>query len=152
MNLSLRLATTVELDLLAKFNHALIRDEGHRNRMTLPQLRDRLAHWLATDYQAYLFELQTDTGPIGYTLFRTDPECLYIRQFFIVPEYRRRGHGRQAFEQMRKNVWLSNLPLRLDVLVHNHTGIKFWHALGFADYCLTLELPAVHDLPSEQHP
>jgi hypothetical protein len=27
------------------------------------------------------------------------------------------------------------------LLIVNHQGLAFWHAVGFADYCLTLELP-----------
>lgn len=34
-----------DLDLLAEWNHQLIRDEGHRNTMTIPELRRRMMGW-----------------------------------------------------------------------------------------------------------
>jgi hypothetical protein len=38
-----RFADNTALDLLSEWNHQLIRDEGHRNTMTIPELRDRMA-------------------------------------------------------------------------------------------------------------
>ena len=40
-----RLANNDDLDLLAEWNHQLIQDEGHRNRMTAPELRERMRGW-----------------------------------------------------------------------------------------------------------
>jgi len=56
-------------------------DEGHRNRMSLPQLEDRMRAWLASDYKAVLFE--DDQGITGYALFQEEPDRGYLRQFFI---------------------------------------------------------------------
>jgi hypothetical protein len=35
---------------------------------------------------------------------------------------------------------MRQLRVRRDVLVGNAGGIAFWRSLGFADYCLTMEL------------
>jgi hypothetical protein len=43
-----RFAADDDLDLLAAWNHPLIRDEGHRNPMTPDELRKRMAGWLAS--------------------------------------------------------------------------------------------------------
>jgi hypothetical protein len=40
-----------------------------------------------------------------------------------------------------QNVWNDAPRIRLDVLVGNSEGIKFWQSLGFADYCVTMEKP-----------
>jgi GNAT superfamily N-acetyltransferase len=133
-----RFATVDDATALAPLNHALIRDEGHRNTMSVPELAQRMASWLAGDYQAVVFE---DAGnPIGYALFRRESEHVYLRQFFVISEYRRRGIGRAAIEWLRQHAWGRDQRIRLDVLVGNRGGIAFWHAVGFRDYCLTLEL------------
>lgn len=51
-----RFATADDLDLLARWNQQLIRDEGQRNRMTLVQLRQRMGDWLSGYYKAVIFE------------------------------------------------------------------------------------------------
>jgi GNAT superfamily N-acetyltransferase len=123
--------------ILALLNQELIRDEGHHNRMSLAELESRMKEWLTSEYAAHLFEL--NTAVIGCALYRRDTDCIYVRQFFIRSEYRRRGHGRYAFEWLAKHVWTDTRRLRLEVLVQNHVGIAFWRSLGFADYCITME-------------
>jgi predicted acetyltransferase len=63
---------------------------------------------------------------------------MYLRQFFVVPEFRRRGLGRTAFQWLNDNIWQKVL-VRIDVLCANDAGIAFWRALGFDDYCITME-------------
>jgi GNAT superfamily N-acetyltransferase len=77
---------------------------------------------------------------IGYALFRHDAEHLYLRQFFVVPERRRHGVGRAAIDWLRRHAWRDERRLRLDVLVGNAAALAFWRAVGFQDYCLTLEM------------
>src|SRR5262245_22758387 len=85
----LRVATVADAAVLAEMNHRLIRDEGHRSRMTVPQLRDRMDEWLRAEYAAVVVEL--DDAAVGYALYRRDPEYVYLRQLYVEPEYRRRG-------------------------------------------------------------
>ena len=135
-----RFATIQDAAALAKLNHALIRDEGHRNPMSVAELETRMAGWLGGEYQAVLFE---DAGqPIGYALFRQEEEHVYLRQFLVTGPYRRRGVGRAAVGWLRERAWGMHGRVRLDVLVGNAIGIAFWRAVGFQDYCLTLELDA----------
>ncbi len=35
-----------DLDLLAKMNHELIQDEGHKNNMGIDQLKTRMENWI----------------------------------------------------------------------------------------------------------
>ena len=133
-----RAATSSDLPLLAEMNFQLIRDEGHRNRMSQAELEERMARWLAGDYEAVIFE-QNDE-PVGYTLFKEEPDWLYVRQFFIHREHRRKGLGRAAVEWLRENAWANAPRIRLDVLVNNQAGRAFWRDLGFEDYCITMEL------------
>jgi GNAT superfamily N-acetyltransferase len=130
-------ATADDVPLLANWNHQLIRDEGHRNPMTVEQLADRMAAWLADDYRAVIFS--TDR-PVAYALYRAQPDQIYFRQFFVARDHRRVGLGRRAFNQLKTEVWPAGVRLTVDVLCANPAGIAFWRAVGYRDYCLTLEI------------
>jgi GNAT superfamily N-acetyltransferase len=139
MDVRYRAATSLDAGILAPMNAQLIRDEGHRNSMTMPQLTERMSEWLKTEYRAFLFELEGKT--IGYALYRVDPEYVYLRQLFVQPEMRRRGIARRALEWLRHNAWGVRARARIDVLVGNPSAIEFWRSVGFTDYCLTMERP-----------
>jgi GNAT superfamily N-acetyltransferase len=132
-----RRATVADAPALAAMNWQLIRDEGHRNPMTVAELTARMAGWLGAEYEATLFE---DGGQVvGYALYRRETEHTYVRQFFVQPGYRRRGVGRVALGWLWQHAW-DRGRVRVDVLVGNAGGIAFWRTVGFTDYCLTLEL------------
>ena len=132
-----RLATPDDAPLIAPMNLQLIRDEGHGNPMGISELQERMRHWLNGEYQAVLFE--DDGRPIGYALFKQEPEFVYLRQLFIVSERRRQGVARQALQWLWANIWASAPRLRIDVLVGNASGREFWRRMGFSDYCVTME-------------
>ena len=132
-----RFATAEDAPCLAAMNRQLIADEGHRNPMSPEELRDRMAGWLASEYQAVLFEESDDV--VGYALFRREPDYVYVRQFFVVPHRRRQRIGQAAFAWLLANVWQDAARVCLDVLVGNQPGIRFWKSLWFEDYCITLE-------------
>src|SRR2546422_11143363 len=91
-----RLATLQGCRLLAGLNHQLIQDERHRNRMTVPELEQRMRDWLAGEYRAVIYE---DGGEVvAYALFRERPEEVYLRQLFVVRHRRRKGLGRHEVE------------------------------------------------------
>jgi len=133
-----RRATSDDSAPLAELNYQLIRDEGHRNRMTVPELEQRMRGWLASEYAAVIFEDGKEV--IAYALYREQPEEIYLRQLFVVRNRRRQGIGRQAFEILRSKVWATNKRLTVDVLVQNAVAVAFWRAVGCKDYCLTLEI------------
>jgi predicted acetyltransferase len=133
-----RCATLKDCALLAGLNHQLIRDEGHRNRMTVPELEQRMKGWLASEYAAVLFE---NAGEIvAYALYREQPEEIYLRQLFVVRNRRRKGVGREAVNILRAKVWPKNKRLTVDVVVQNEAAVAFWRDVGYKDYCLTLEI------------
>ncbi|MBA3643363.1 MAG: GNAT family N-acetyltransferase [Chloroflexia bacterium] len=110
-------------------NAHLIQDEGHRNRMTLPELTARMHAWLLGEYAAVIF--CREEQPVGY--------ALYLRQFFIGRAHRRAGIGRAAIRILREEIWPPRQRIRVDVLTTNTRGITFWRAIGFEDAVLTLE-------------
>ena len=50
--LEFRFAVQEDAALLGGMNQQLIRDEGHRNKMTLGQLQERMSGWLQGEYTA----------------------------------------------------------------------------------------------------
>ena len=137
MGLSWQFATEADLDLLASWNHQLIRDEGHRNPMTVQELGVRMKGWLAGEYKAVIF---SDSDPVAYALFKQEDGQIYLRQLFVRRDKRREGVGRSSFELLRRDVWPANLRLTVEVLCANQSAISFWRSLGYNDYSLTLEI------------
>jgi predicted acetyltransferase len=133
-----RPATSADCALLAELNHQLIRDEGHRNQMTVPQLEMRMSGWLASEYKAVVFEEEGNV--VAYGLYREQTEEIYLRQLFVVRNQRRWGIGRKAFEILRSKVWSSDKRLTVEVLTGNTGAVAFWRALGYKDYALTMEI------------
>lgn len=138
-----RFASPADAVLLAPLNQQLIRDEGHRNRMSVAELEARMKAWLEGEYTAVLVE--SEGMPIAYALFRQEREYVYLRQLHVASASRRQGVGRELVEWLRRNAWPKEAPVRLDVLVANVSAQKFWQSVGFSTYCLTMEAPAQND-------
>jgi len=133
-----RRATVDDCPMLAYLNHQLICDEKHRNRMTMLELEHRMKDWLAGEYSAILFE---DAGEVvAYALYHEQPEEIYLRQLFVVRHRRRQGVGRRALNILRSEIWPTTKRLTVDVLIQNQAALAFWRAMGYRDYCLTLEI------------
>ena len=136
--MTFRRANLDDCALLAELNHQLIHDEGHRNKMTVPELEQRMKGWLASEYAAVIFEDCEEV--ISYALYREQPEEIYLRQLFVARNRRRQGIGRQAFEILRSIIWPANKRLTVEVLVKNEAAVAFWRAVGCKDYSLKLEI------------
>jgi predicted acetyltransferase len=134
--MTFRPATAEDCSRLAELNHQLIRDEGHRNRMTVAELEKRMGAWLKGEYRAVLFE---DGGEVvAYALFREQPEEIYLRQLFVVRHRRSQGIGRRAVETLRSRVWPKTKRLTVDVLVSNKRAVAFWRKIGYTDLFILL--------------
>ncbi len=130
-----RTAGEGDLSLLAELNQQLIQDEGHSNSMTVAELESRMRAWLVRVYTAVLF-LRAGIV-VGYALYRTDNAGIFLRQFFICRDERRKGYGRAAMSLLLNRVWPAGAMVSLEALCANRTAIDFWCALGFEDYALT---------------
>jgi predicted acetyltransferase len=84
-----------------------------------------------------LFELHHS---IAYALYRPDGEGIYLRQFFVDRQHRRRGFGRQAIKMLLSDIFPCEKRVTVDVLINNQIGHEFWKAMGFKDYTITLEV------------
>jgi predicted acetyltransferase len=134
-----RLATKRDCRVLAELNRQLIVDEGHRNQMNVSELEGRMKNWLDEAYEAALFEIGGTVA--AYALYRASAGEVYLRHFFVVRPLRRQGLGRQAMGLLRHHIWPKGQRLTVSVLTHNEGGLKFWRAMGYRDYCLTMEIP-----------
>ena len=106
--------------------------------MTVPELEQRMRGWLQADYTAIIFEAGGEL--VAYTLYREQPEELYLRQLFVVRDRRRHGIGRAAMEILRTQIWPKNKRLTVEVLARNSAAVAFWRAVGYRDYSLMLEI------------
>ncbi len=131
-----RVATQADVPLLADLNHQLIRDEGHRNPMTVPELAERMSKWIDREYTAILFE---EDEIVAYALYRNSSDSIYLRQLFVSRAHRRKGVGRRVMNILFQEIWPKDRRITVDVLIHNSTAISFWRAVGFSDYSLALE-------------
>ena len=136
--LEYHIVNETDLDILAQWNHQLIQDEMHRNKMTVSQLRDRMRQWLSGDYTAFVFEKGGEA--VAYALFRESEDEIYLRQLFVKRESRHQGIGKEAVRILKEEIWNKSKRLTVDVLSGNKSGIVFWHSVGYKDYCLTLEI------------
>ena len=79
---------------------------------------------------------------VGYTVYQLrgdyyapEQPVIYVRQYYIEREYRRRGLGRAAFQELvDKNFPEGYDAISLDVVATNPEGQQFWEQLGFVPY------------------
>ena len=136
--MTFRAATLDDCPRLAELNHQLIRDEGHRNRMTITELQQRIRGWISDEYRAVIYE---DGGEVvAYALFREQVEEICLRQLFVVRHRRSQGIGRRAVEILRSQVWPKTKRLTVEALAANKRAISFWRSVGYTDYALSLEI------------
>lgn len=132
----IRKCTTNDTDRLAVLNKQLIEDEKSDNKMSMPELRDRMRLFLETDYDAYFFMEGSDV--VGYALVRKNAEPIYLRQFLIEREFRRRHFGKTALGLLLSE--LETDTLDLEVLTRNEAGRRFWESCGFTERSRYLRL------------
>ena len=135
--LGVRRAALGDVPRLAALNLELILDEGSRNPMTVPELTERMRAWLTGECVAHLFEAAGQ--PVAYALWRDDGDAIYLRQFFVVRDRRRAGIGRRAIQILLAEVFPPGKRVTLDVLIENEAARRFWEAVGFRPYAMTLE-------------
>jgi predicted acetyltransferase len=136
--MTFRKAGLADCTKLAEMNHQLIRDEGHRNKMPVAELEQRMSGWLASEYAAQIFEISGEV--VAYALYREQTNEIYLRQLFVVRNQRRQGIGRRAFKILRTEIWPGDKRLTVEVLTQNAAAVAFWRAVGYKDYSLTLEI------------
>jgi GNAT superfamily N-acetyltransferase len=137
-----RFATVADCAELAALNRLLIEQGADWGEPDPAALERRMRRWLAADdYRAVLFHA-TDGTTLAYALFREHAGEINLGQFLVLPHARRHGIGRRAVELLRAHIWPTGRRLTLEVLIDNHAARDFWHALGYRDCAVALEIPA----------
>ncbi len=134
MKLVLKKATLTDSKDLARFNKNLIDDGGCINSMSEIELEGRMKQFLELDYLAYFFIV--DNKKIGYVLVNVRQKPFFIRHFYIIKEYRRKGYGTMAFNRLVEILDISEIDLT--VLVQNEIGYKFWISCGLIPHEITM--------------
>ena len=134
-------AKSTEVDLLVQLNRQLDEDEPHPNPLPLSALTERMARWIGEgEYEVLLFRSADQL--IGYAVWRADEHGSYLRHFFICRDRRRQGWGRAAMQLLCRDVFPKDRPVNIDATIGNQTGIAFWHAIGFQEFSIGMELKA----------
>ena len=128
MNITIRPAAFSDAGALAAMNKQLIEDEKHDNPMTVPQLKERMEGFLSGDYTA-VFCIGENADIIGYALINKTVNPMYLRQFFIRRDERRKGYGRQFFLKLLD--YLNTDTIDIEVMFWNDPGKAFWESLRF---------------------
>jgi ribosomal protein S18 acetylase RimI-like enzyme len=95
-----------------------------------------LRAWERPDQRIYIAtyggEGVSRAGPVGTLRVEEMPTELGIYGFFVRPEYRGRGYGRQILEQAVAAIRESSpKPIMLEVDANNFTALNLYHSLGF---------------------
>ena len=134
-------AKSSDVDLLAQLNRQLDEDEPHPYPLPLSALTERMARWISEgEYDVLLFRDADQL--IGYAVWRADEHGSYLRHFFICRDQRRQGWGRAAMQLLCREVFPKDRPVNIDTVIGNKAGIAFWHAIGFQDFSVGMELKA----------
>ena len=126
--------STADVPVLAKMNQWLIEDEKAETNLNLAQLEERMKGFISSEYRAFLF--YDDQCVIGYALCNMSKVPVYLRQFFICRDERRKGYGKKAFQALL--VQLNIQEIDVDVYSWNKVGIAFWESLGFEKRCYNM--------------
>ncbi len=138
--------TPDDLDLLAQMNRQLIEDEGHRNPMTVAELKERFKRFVAEDgWNVDL--LMSDSEVIGFATHRHEVDeaaeggqSVHLRQFFIDRQHRGEGFGRAALQALIQARFKPGERIFLHVLENNLRGQAFWSRTGFVPYGRVMEM------------
>jgi predicted acetyltransferase len=118
-----------DVNLLAEMNKQLIEDEKAKNTMDIFQLKNRMIDFLKNGYKAFLFLVENNI--VGYALCDMTKKPIYLRQFFIKREERRKHYGKESFKKILEK--METNEIEIDVYRWNEAGIKFWESVGFKE-------------------
>jgi len=125
--MQIKQCTVEDVQLLAKLNKLFIEEEDPEIHVSLPHLEDRMLSYINSEYNAFFF--QHDDKTVGYALCSKSKTPMYLRQFYISNNERRKGYGKEAFTQLLE--YLSINQNDIDVYAWNDSGVAFWRSLGF---------------------
>jgi len=135
----IEIATLDDCPLLAEMNRKLIDEEqqGRQqgNTMTVSELDNRMREWFQKGvYTGYLIRLNDEI--IGYALI--DCSEMWMRHFFVSPDYRRQSYGRKAMELLFEQLGVEEIGL--SCLTNNVPGLAFWRSFEHDAYSIKFNI------------
>ncbi len=127
--MEIKKCTLNDVSQLALLNKQLIEDEKSNNPMSVKELEERMIGFLKSEYDAYFFLIEKTV--VGYALVKHTCTPLYLRQFLIAREYRKKHYGTEAFQSLL--IYLNVKTVDIEVLPWNERGIRFWESCGFKE-------------------
>jgi ribosomal protein S18 acetylase RimI-like enzyme len=121
---------------LAEMNLALIHAENYDNKLPIEKLIPRMKDFLETDYEAFWVFYKNEK--CGYILINKSRDPLYIRQFYILPNYQRKGIGEKTIYLIKNHY--NTKVFDVEVMAWNQVGINFWEKMGFKLRCYSMRL------------
>lgn len=129
-------AKLVDHKELAKLNYDLMVAEKYDNILPIENLIKRMKTFLRTEYDA--FWVVYNNSKVGYILIKRTSNPIYIRQFYIIPEFQRKGLGSETIRQIKKQYNVSILDV--EVMIWNEVGFNFWKKIGFKPRCYSMRM------------
>lgn len=137
--------------ILVEMYQRLMEDEGHKGEVPpISRLKTKMKEWLQSkEFEAALF-LDVDDVPVGYALwewftdaFNPRERNVFLRQFYVERDHRRRGIGSRAFHALKKQYWTNANHIELEMYIWNKVGAAFWRHMGFESLQIgfKLEMP-----------
>jgi GNAT superfamily N-acetyltransferase len=108
-----------DFDIARSVHHRVYRDVVVRQFGDWNEsLQDRFfeAKWSETPHQMIVL----DGALIGFLSVINKPECVYLNELQILPEYQGKGFGGQIIKDLQEKGRALHLPVRLQVLLQNH--------------------------------
>jgi ribosomal protein S18 acetylase RimI-like enzyme len=121
---------------LAQLNLDLMDAENYDNKLPIEKLIPRMKMFLDTDYDAFWVKYMESVA--GYILIKRTVNPIYIRQFYILPEFQRKGIGEKVIDEI-KRIYNTN-TLDVEVMAWNEAGLNFWKKVGFKLRCYAMRL------------
>jgi len=118
--------TIEDVPLLAKLYKLFFEEEKSETNLHLPHLEERMRGYINSEFKAFLF-LQDDKI-VGYTLCDISKTPVYLRQFFISREERRKGYGKQALAMVMDHLNIKDS--NIDAYHWDDSGSSFLKSVG----------------------
>jgi ribosomal protein S18 acetylase RimI-like enzyme len=130
-DLKLREATAQDSDLAYRIKKAAFReyvekvwgwDEAEQRRL-------HAKRFVAGEFRM----IQVSGTDVGIIAVARQPDCVDLKQLYILPEFQGRGIGRACMLGVMRDADARGLPIRLQLLKVNRRALDFYKSLGFKE-------------------
>lgn len=114
--------TEIPVETVVKYTHGMINMQGpHDRHLELCYEGDTIIgfHYAKVDHEGHKGFIKPGYG--------------YIMEFYVIPEYRRKGYGKTMFSRL-ETLFADHKVERMYLTADKVTGEPFWKALGFQFY------------------